>query len=319
MQCCALAPALQSSVQPLSPSLGWVRTQAVPLSPNGHCHLHMTVSLYRVVLTQLPFCVVPSGCVPVTSQLPSCPTVQTGPRNSGPAMKLVRNGTGDMAWSSDHILQCEDISGDTCPGPSVQEATCPWWHMGIFLAFLIGCDAGRGLSAWTEAWGWVWGSSSVLHLPCWSPVPALWGRTGHACPSPTPSIGAGSQGRFGAGGARGWPCTTRGSEQTCSLCWRCVSCKSISALAPLKCFEAEELGKEPFSEACQAACLQQNPPAETPKHSRAQGLCWVGAEDSLSLCPFAEDGVAVPGGGRADKLCPAESREERGGEGAAGG
>lgn len=89
----------------------------------------------------------------LTSQLPSCPTVQTGPRNSGPAMKLVRNGTGDMAWSSDHILQCEDISGDTCPGPSVQEATCPWWHMGIFLAFLVGCDAGRGLSAWTEAWG----------------------------------------------------------------------------------------------------------------------------------------------------------------------
>lgn len=87
----------------------------------------------------------------------------------------------------------------------------------------------------------------------------------------------------------------------------------------MKCFEAEELGKEPLSEACQAACLQQNPPAETPEHSRARRLCWVGAEGSLSLCPFAEDGVTVPGGGRADELCSAESREERGGEGAAGG
>lgn len=31
----------------------------------------------------------PSGCVPVTSQLPSCPTDQTGPRSSGSALKLV--------------------------------------------------------------------------------------------------------------------------------------------------------------------------------------------------------------------------------------
>lgn len=197
-----------------------------------------------------------------------------------------------------------------CRKPHVHGGTWgSFWHFWLDVMLAVGSQPGQKHG----------GSSSVLHLPCWSPVPALWGRTGHACPSPTPSIGAGSQGRFGAGGARGWPCTTRGSEQTCSLCWRCVSCKSISALTPLKCFEAEELGKEPFSEACQAACLQQNPPAETPKHSRAQGLCWVGAEDSLSLCPFAEDGVAVPGGGRADKLCPAESREERGGEGAAGG
>lgn len=34
---------------------------------------------------------------------------------------------------------------------------------------------------------------------------------------------------------------------------------------------------------------------------------------------FAEDGLAVPGGSGADELCPAESGEERGGEGGAGG
>lgn len=34
---------------------------------------------------------------------------------------------------------------------------------------------------------------------------------------------------------------------------------------------------------------------------------------------FAEDGVTVPGGSGADKLCPAESRAECGGEGGAGG
>jgi len=34
---------------------------------------------------------------------------------------------------------------------------------------------------------------------------------------------------------------------------------------------------------------------------------------------FAEDDLAVPGGSGADELCAAESGEERGGEGGAGG
>lgn len=46
--------------------------------------------------------------------------------------------------------------------------------------------------------------------------------------------------------------------------------------------------------------------------------CARGGGEGVSVS-VAEGGLAVPGGSRANKLCPAESGEERAGEGGAGG
>lgn len=61
----------------------------------------------------------------------------------------------------------------------------------------------------------------------------------------------------------------------------------------------------------QSNAWERAPAALVSRHVRVGGK-------GISIL-FAEDGVTVPGGSRADKLCPAKSREDCDGEGGAGG